>query len=76
MNCNSSYKPDLLIKLNLLNSEQIDFFTREVKKPNGNLSNQYESDYVKIHKEMKLLIDRQIDVGIDHPIVYSLLAEG
>ncbi|KAI9362341.1 hypothetical protein BD770DRAFT_240869 [Pilaira anomala] len=76
MICGSSYKPDLLIMLNLPNKKQVDFFTCEVKKPFGNLSNQLESDYVKIHKEMKLLIDTQIDLGVQHPIAYSLLVEG
>ncbi|KAI9265513.1 hypothetical protein EDC94DRAFT_58932 [Helicostylum pulchrum] len=76
MICDSSYKPDLLIILNLPNKKQVDFFTCEVKKPFGNLSNQLESDYVKIHKEMKLIIDTQIDLGVQHPIAYSLLVEG
>lgn len=35
-----------------------------------------ESDYVKIHKEMELLIDAQIDLGVQRPIAISLLVEG
>ncbi|CAO3607785.1 unnamed protein product [Mucor hiemalis] len=57
MICGSTYKPDLLVLLNLPNKQQVDFFTCEVKKSSGNLSNQLESDYVKIDKEMKLIID-------------------
>lgn len=76
MICDSAYKPDLLILLNLPNKKQIDFFTCEIKKPFGNLCNQMESDYVKIHKEMKLIIDAQIDLGVQRPIAFSLLVEG
>lgn len=66
----SSYKPDLLVLLNLPDNQQVEFFTCEVKKPGGNLANQKESDYVKIHKEMKLMIDSQIAIGLDSPSVY------
>lgn len=33
MICDSAYKPDLLILLNLPNKKQIDFSTCEIKKP-------------------------------------------
>jgi hypothetical protein len=69
-------KPDLLVKLNISKNVQIDFFTAEIKKPGGNLSNQHESDFVKIHREMKLMINAQIEIGIDDPICYSMLVEG
>lgn len=71
-----SYKPDLLVKLKIGKSAQIDFFTAEIKKPGANYSNQLESDFVKIHREMKLMIDKQIEIGIDDPVTYSVLVEG
>jgi hypothetical protein len=71
-----SYKPDLLVKLNIKKNVQIDFFCVEIKKPNGNLCNQYETDFVKIHREMKIIIDQQVEFGINDPTAYSLLVEG
>ncbi|KAI9472489.1 MAG: hypothetical protein EXX96DRAFT_622664 [Benjaminiella poitrasii] len=72
----STYKPDFLVKLNIVKNVQIDFFTVEIKKPGGNLFNQLESDFVKIHRQMKFMVDSQIELGVDDPICYAMLVEG
>jgi hypothetical protein len=72
----SSYKQDLLVRLNISKSKQIGFFVIEVKKPFGNVYNQYESDYVKLQREMKLMLDVQIELGFDTPVSYGMLVDG
>lgn len=69
------YKPDLLIILKLKFDIKVDFFICEIKKP-GCSSNKYETDFVKIQREMKAIIDQQIDLGISNPLCYALLVEG
>ncbi|KAI8056340.1 hypothetical protein BDF21DRAFT_161351 [Thamnidium elegans] len=48
----ADYKPDL--------------FICEIKKP-GCSNNKHESGFVKVHREMKSIIDPQVDMGIDDP---------
>jgi hypothetical protein len=63
----ADYKPDLLISLKLkYYNTKLEFFVCEIKKP-GCSCNKYESDFVKVHREMKSMIDQQIDKGIDDP---------
>ncbi|KAL7332576.1 hypothetical protein PS15p_204594 [Mucor circinelloides] len=69
------YKPDLLIMLKLKFNVKVDFFICEIKKP-GCSSNKYETDFVKVQREMKAIVDQQIDLGINDPICYGLLVEG
>ncbi|KAG1469452.1 hypothetical protein G6F56_003250 [Rhizopus delemar] len=69
------YKPDLLVLLKLRFDIRVDFFVCEIKKPCCS-SNKYETDFVKIQREMKAIIDQQIDLGINNPICYGLLVEG
>ncbi|KAL9536735.1 hypothetical protein MBANPS3_012409 [Mucor bainieri] len=71
----SDYKPDLLILLKLKYNVKIDFFVCEIKKP-GCTGNKYESDFVKVQREMKAIIDQQIDIGVNNPLCYGLLVEG
>jgi hypothetical protein len=71
----NDYKPDLLILLKFKFNIKIDFFICEIKKPNCS-SNKYESDFVKTQREMKAIINSQIELGIDEPICYALLVEG
>lgn len=61
------YKPDLLILLKLKQNAQVDFFVCEIKKP-GCSSNKYESDFIKIQREMKAMINEQINLGVDSPL--------
>jgi hypothetical protein len=72
----SSLKPDFLVRLSISKTKQIDFFIVEIKKPSGNVYNQYESDFIKVHREMKQMVDAQIELGVDDPVSYSLLVEG
>lgn len=53
----SDYKPDLLILLKLKYNVKLDFFVCEIKKP-GCSDNRYKSDFIKIHREMKAMIDQ------------------
>ncbi|KAI9256763.1 hypothetical protein EDC94DRAFT_615636 [Helicostylum pulchrum] len=71
------YKPDILATLKLKHGMQLNFFVCEVKKtPSGCSANKYESDFVKVHREMKVIINQQIDLGIDGPVCFALLVEG
>ncbi|KAI9279658.1 hypothetical protein BY458DRAFT_32333 [Sporodiniella umbellata] len=69
------YKPDVLIMLKLKFGVKVDFFICEIKKP-GVSSNKYETDFVKIQREMKAIINQQIDLGVNSPVCYGLLVEG
>lgn len=69
------YKPDLLILLKLKSDIRIDFFICEIKQP-GCSTNKYETDFVKIQREMKAIIDQQVNLGINSPLCYALLVEG
>lgn len=71
----ADYKPDLLILLKLKHNAKLDFFVCEIKKP-GCSGNKYESDFIKVHREMKSMIDRQTDLGINDPTCFALLVEG
>ncbi|KAI8881004.1 hypothetical protein K501DRAFT_190003 [Backusella circina FSU 941] len=66
---------DLLIMLKLKFDIKVDFFVCEIKKP-GCSSNKYETDFVKVQREMKAIIDQQIDLGVVNPVCYGLLVEG
>lgn len=69
------YKPDILIILKLKFDIKVDFFVCEIKKP-GSSSNKYETDFIKVQREMKAIIDQQIDLGVNDPVCYGLLVEG
>ncbi|KAI8881813.1 hypothetical protein K501DRAFT_274275 [Backusella circina FSU 941] len=71
----SSCKPDLFVRLNFSKSAQIDFFVVKIKKPAGNVYNQCKSGFVKVHREMKHLVDLQIGLGMDDPVSYIILVE-
>lgn len=71
----NDYKPDLLVLLKLKFNIKIDFFICEIKKPNCS-SNKYESDFVKTQREMKSIINSQIELEVDEPMRYALLVEG
>jgi hypothetical protein len=62
--------------LNISKNKQADLFVVEVKKPFGNVYNQYESDYVQLQREMKLILDTQIELGLDTPVSYGMLVDG
>jgi hypothetical protein len=70
-----NYKPDLLVTLKLKYNSSIEFFVCEIKKP-GCAGNKYESGFVKLQREMKVIIDSQIDLGVDDPAYYGILMEG
>jgi hypothetical protein len=72
----SSLKPDFLVRLSISKAKQIDFFIVGIKKPSGNVYSQYESNFIKVHREMKQIIDAQNELGIHNPVSYSLLVEG
>lgn len=69
------YKPDMLVLLKLKYTNQIEFFVGEIKKP-GCVGNKYESDFVKLQREMKTIIDSQVDLGVDDPACFGVLVEG
>ncbi|GAA5817269.1 hypothetical protein MFLAVUS_010812 [Mucor flavus] len=37
---------------------------------------EHETDFVKVQREMKAIIDQQIDLGVNNPVCYDLLVEG
>ncbi|KAI8047048.1 uncharacterized protein B0P05DRAFT_567014 [Gilbertella persicaria] len=51
-------------------------FFVEVKRPGETSKYQKESDYVKLMKEMKDSLDKQIDLGLESPFSFGLLVEG
>lgn len=69
------YKPGILIMLKLKFDIKVNFFVCEIKKP-GCSSNKHETDFVKVQREMKAIIDQQIDLGVNNPVCYDLLVEG
>ena len=75
MIASNGYEPDLLVQLKTKHGIKIDFFICEIKKPYSS-SNEYESDFVKVHGEMKATIDAQVELELKEPICYSLLIEG
>lgn len=50
------------------------FFVK-VKRPGQTSKYQAEDDYVKLMKEMKDGLDKQINLGFDSPFSFGLLAE-
>ncbi|KAI8376684.1 hypothetical protein EDC96DRAFT_436350, partial [Choanephora cucurbitarum] len=51
-------------------------FFVEVKRPGESSKCQKETDYVKLLKEMKSSIDKQINMGLASPFSFGLLVEG
>ena len=51
-------------------------FFVEVKRPGESSRYQKETDYVKLLKEMKSSIDKQINMGLVSPFSFGLLVEG
>ncbi|KAF1804411.1 hypothetical protein FB192DRAFT_1443204 [Mucor lusitanicus] len=69
------YKLGMLIILKLEHNVKVDFFVCAIKMPRYS-SNKYESNFVKMHREMKTIIDEQVNIGLDSPFCYGLLVEG
>lgn len=71
----NDYKPDLLVFLKLKYSAQLEFFVCEIKKP-GCAGNRYESDFAKTQRELKAMLNLQIQLGVDDPVAFGILVEG
>jgi hypothetical protein len=69
------YKPDLLVLLKLKYSVQLEFFICEIKKT-GCTGDKYESDFAKIQRELKAIVNAQIELGVNDHVAYGILVEG
>ncbi|RCI06630.1 hypothetical protein CU098_012877 [Rhizopus stolonifer] len=70
-----SCKPDF--QLGLKNRKrEVYFFFVEVKRPDKQSKYQEEDDFVKLLKQLKTSLDRQLLLGMKNPISFGLLCEG
>ncbi|EIE86859.1 hypothetical protein RO3G_11570 [Rhizopus delemar RA 99-880] len=72
---NQKKKPDF--KLGIMDRKrEVYFFYIEIKRPEKESKYQEEDDFVKLMKEMKFSVDRQISLGMKNPLSFGLLCEG
>lgn len=50
-------------------------FVLEVEKPNGNQSQQIDSDYIKLFKEMQFILNNLVEKNAQNPAPYGILVD-
>lgn len=68
-------KPDFVLGIETRKTVVLSFFV-EVKKEKAESKYQVESDFVKLMKQMKTSIDKQLQMGVQSPVSFGLLCEG
>lgn len=72
----SCFKPDVKISYEYKGGQNLDLCIIEVKKKSNTTYTPNNSDFIKIHLEMKAMLDRLIKMNVDDPVVYGLLIQG
>ncbi|KAI9270467.1 hypothetical protein BDA99DRAFT_416573, partial [Phascolomyces articulosus] len=72
----SSLMADYIGSYTSTTDETFDLLAVEVKPPQKSSNHQLQSDYVKVGKEMKEMVDRLVKKGISNPITCGILVEG
>lgn len=69
-------KPDYYVVYKPDRFRSVDLFVLEVKKPGANLSQQIDSDYVKLLREMQMILNKLIENNVVDPVCYGILVDG
>ncbi|KAI9246282.1 hypothetical protein BDA99DRAFT_576679 [Phascolomyces articulosus] len=56
--------------------DKFDFLSCEVKPFGKKSSSQVQSDFTKLGKELKQMVDKLLDYGVESPVVVGVLVEG
>ncbi|CAO3637363.1 unnamed protein product [Cunninghamella blakesleeana] len=72
----STIMADYILKYVPPYGECFDLFVAEIKPVNKNCHSQLQSDFVKLGKQMKSMLDHLIKTGVNDPIVTGLLVDG
>ncbi|KAG1501684.1 hypothetical protein G6F50_003234 [Rhizopus delemar] len=72
--CRIEYKPDWVVYIKSWTS-RLDLAVLELKRPSGS-NNGPVSDFVKLGRQMKTMLGKLVDIGVESPVVCGILVEG